>query len=106
MLKLNCLISICAESTANISKTWGFDCNHSFGNNFIYPTAGLTTCIMTIENLQNLAKKDFEEKDNIFSLIQNPISQKIISKINKEVEINYNLGIALANNVGKLGEVA
>lgn len=92
-LKIECLVGICAKSTADISKRCGFNNDISFGDNLVYPRPDLPAYIITIKNLQNLQETIFEQKDSIIELMQNPILSKMICTPERETEVNYNLNI-------------
>jgi hypothetical protein len=92
-LKLTTLFALCAPHTLKISVEKGFEVEKSIGRagTFIYPKLDLVATSILIKDLTNLPLALPKEREIIFELRDNPVTNRVESGPKGEMEISYDL---------------
>jgi len=93
MIGMQSLFVLCAPYTVSMCQTAGFEIETSIGDKgtFIYPKLDLIATALVIKDIGILNNADPEEKRQIFSLIENPVSFTKESGPKGEIEVEYNI---------------
>lgn len=93
MLDMSSLFVLCAPYTVSMCQSAGFEIETSIGNEgtFIYPKLDLIATALVIKDIGILSNAEPEERKQIFSLIENPVSFTRESGPKGEIEVEYNI---------------
>jgi hypothetical protein len=93
MIGMDSLFVLCAPYTVSMCQTAGFEIETSIGNEgtFIYPMLDLIATALVIKDVSILTNAEFEERKQIFSLIENPVSFTKESGPKGEIEVEYDI---------------
>ncbi|MDR3681636.1 MAG: hypothetical protein P4L41_16830 [Flavipsychrobacter sp.] len=93
MIGMDSLFVLCAPYTVSMCQTAGFEIETSIGNEgtFIYPKLDLIATALVIKDIGILSNAEPEERKQIFSIIENPVSFTHESGPKGEIEVEYNI---------------
>jgi hypothetical protein len=94
-LSLKSLFVLCGPYTVNLAKSVGFVLEGSIGDNgaVVYPRPDLLATLLTIDDIESLKSADPNQREDIFSLKNNPQQKRIEIGPQGELEVEYDLRI-------------
>lgn len=102
-LNLDSLYTLSAPWTINMVKKMGFVIEESIGNNgqFNYPKPDLIATALVLKDIKTLKEATIQERNNILSLIQQPVQKRLEIGPKGTIEIEYDLYLHINENINE-----